>query len=114
MARLRPEDLLPSEEELRLMREAQSAGGTGQAVGSTLGSLAGGGLSFLAGPGAPALAPALMSAGGALGGLAGGMIGGGMSEAAQKRLAELEAARQEKIDAYQMREEALRRLLEQT
>lgn len=112
MARLQPEDLLPTEEELRLMREAQSAAGTGQAIGSTVGTIGGAALSLI--PGLQGAAPALMSAGGGLGGLAGGMIGGGISESAQKRLAEMEAARQEKIDAYQMREEALRRLLEQT
>ena len=109
MARLRPEDLLPSEEELRLMREAQGPEGTGQAIGSTVGGGLGA-LTALAG-----VPPQVgMAIGSGLGGLAGGMIGGGIGESAQKKLAEMEAARQEKIDAYQMREEALRRLLEQT
>jgi hypothetical protein len=112
MARLQPEDLLPTEEELRLMREAQAAPGTGQAIGSTLGTLAGGALSLI--PGAQPFAPMLMGAGGSLGGLIGGGIGGGMGEEAQQRLSELEQKRQEKITAQQMREEALRRLLEQT
>lgn len=109
MARLKPEDLLPTEEELRLMREAQAAQGTGQAIGSTIG----GGLGALTGLlGVP---PQIgMAVGSGLGGLAGGMIGGGIGEEAQQRLSELEQKRQEKITAQQMREEALRRLLEQT
>lgn len=109
MPRLQPEDLLPSEEELRLMREAQSAQGTGQAIGSTVG----GGLGALAGlVGVP---PQIgMAIGSGLGGLAGSAIGGGIGEKAQERLSEMEQARQEKITAQQMREEALRRLLEQT
>lgn len=109
MARLQPEDLLPTEEELRLMREAQAAPGTGQAIGSTIG----GGLGALTGLlGVP---PQIgMAVGSGLGGLAGGMIGGGIGEEAQQRLSELEQKRQEKITAQQMREEALRRLLEQT
>lgn len=108
MARLQPEDLLPSEEELRLMREAQSAEGTGQAIGSTIGGGLGA-LTMLAG-----VPPQVgMTIGSGLGGLAGGAIGGAAGQSAQERLAEIESARQEKIDAYRMREEALRRLLEQ-
>jgi uncharacterized protein YcfJ len=108
--RLRPEDLLPSDEELQMMRTAQSAPGTGGAIGSAigtgLGALAGGLIGNVPGAGIGA------TLGGTAGQLIGSGIGGMIAEGPEKQLADIEMQRQGKIEAQQMRDEALRRLLE--
>jgi len=119
--RLQPEDLMPSDEELEMMRTAQSAPGTGEAIGSAigtgLGTIGGGLVGSLLGPGGT-VAGTIGGAGlggtlgSQLGRLVGGGIGGMVAEGPEERLAEIEQERQEKITAQQMRDEALRRLLE--
>ena len=116
--RLQPEDLLPSDKELEMMKTAQSAPGTGEAIGGAIGSglgLIGGGLLGTAlGPGVGTAAGAGLGAGlgGQLGRLVGGGIGGMVAEGPGEELAKLQQEREEKITAQQMRDEALRRLLE--
>lgn len=116
--RLKPEDLLPSEKELEMMKTAQSAQGTGEAIGSVIGSglgmLGGGLLGTALGPGVGTLGGAGLGGtlGSQVGRLIGGGIGGMIAEGPEEELAKLEQERQEKITAQQMRDEALRRLLE--
>jgi hypothetical protein len=116
--RLQPEDLMPSDEELEMMRTAQSAPGTGEAIGSAigagLGTVGGGLVGSLIAPGAGTLTGAGLGGtlGSQLGRLVGGGIGGMVAEGPEERLGEIEQERQEKITAQQMRDEALRRLLE--
>ena len=116
--RLQPEDLLPSDRELEMMKTAQSAPGTGEAIGSAIGSgigMIGGGLLGTAlGPGVGTVGGATLGAGlgSQVGRLIGGGIGGMIAEGPEEELAKLEQERQEKITAQQMRDEALRRLLE--
>lgn len=108
--RLRPEDLLPSDRELELMKTAQAAPGMGESIGSLVGTGLGAGASLLSGGLIPA--PIAMSLGGLGGKLIGGGIGGMIAEGPEEELAKMEQERQEKITAQQMRDEALRRLLE--
>lgn len=116
--RLTPEDLMPSDEELDLLKRAQGSQGTGEGIGSLIGSglgtVAGGivGTSLFPGLGTAAGAGLGASLGSQLGRLVGGGIGGAVAEGAEGELADIEGRRQEKITAQQMRDEALRRLLE--
>jgi hypothetical protein len=97
--RLQPEDLLPSDRELDLMKTAQHSE-QAKAVGGTVGS----GLGMLVG-----VPPQIGSAAGEM---VAGMLSEPVSDMAQQELDLLEQERQEKITAQQMRDEALRRLLE--
>jgi len=119
--RLQPEDLLPSDEELQMLRTVKSAPGTGEAIGSVigtgLGTIGGGLVGSLLGPGgtvAGTIGGAGLGStfGGKLGQLIGSGIGGMIAEGPEKQLADIEMQRQGKIEAQQMRDEALRRLLE--
>jgi hypothetical protein len=109
--RLQPEDLMPSDEELEMMRTAQSAPGTGEAIGGLIGTGLGAATALIPGVG-PAIAPFAMPLGGMAGRMIGGGIGGMVAEGPEERLSEIEQERQEKITAQQMRDDALRRLLE--
>lgn len=97
--RLQPEDLMPSDRELDLMRAAQHSD-QAKDIAGTVGS----GLGMLVG-----LPPQIGSAAGQM---AAGMLSEPVSDMAQRELDLLEQERQEKITAQQMRDEALRRLLE--
>jgi len=116
--RLQPEDLMPSDEELEMMRTAQSAPGTGEAIGSAIGTgigtIGGGILGNIVAPGVGTIPGAGLGAtlGSQVGRMIGGGIGGMVAEGPEEQLAEIEQERQEKITAQQMRDEALRRLLE--
>ena len=109
--RLQPEDLLPSDKELEMMKTAQSAPGTGEAIGSLVGTGLGAATALIPGVG-PAIAPFAMPLGGMAGKLIGGGIGGMVAEGPEEELARLQQEREEKITAQQMRDDALRRLLE--
>lgn len=106
---LEPEDLMPTDEELELMKRAQEAQGTGSAIGGTVGGLAGAGLSLI--PGAQPFAPIIIPAATTIGGAIGSGIGGWFSDEAQKELEALQEARGEKQSDFDLREEALARLL---
>lgn len=116
--RLQPEDLLPSDKELEMMKTAQAAPGTGEAIGSAigtgLGALGGGIIGAIPSLGFGAVPGATIGAGlgSQVGRLIGGGIGGMVAEGPEEELARLQQEREEKITAQQMRDEALRRLLE--
>ena len=109
--RLQPEDLLPSDKELEMMKTAQAAPGTGEAIGGLVGTGLGAATALIPGVG-PAIAPFATPLGGMAGKLIGGGIGGMVAEGPEEELAKLQQEREEKITAQQMRDEALRRLLE--
>lgn len=109
--RLTPEDLMPSDEELELLKRAQGSQGVGEGIGGLIGTGLGAATALIPGVG-PAIAPFAMPLGGQLGRMVGGGIGGMVAEGAEGELADIEGKRQEKITAQQMRDEALRRLLE--
>lgn len=116
--RLKPEDLLPSDKELEMMKTAQSAPGTGEAIGSAIGTgigaIGGGIIGGIPSLGFGAVPGATLGAGlgSQVGRLIGGGIGGMVAEGPEEELARLQQEREEKITAQQMRDEALRRLLE--
>jgi hypothetical protein len=116
--RLTPADLEMTEAERRAAA-VQGEGGAGKrAIGSTVGSVAGGALGalgFLV-PGVGAvLGPAAMAAGSKLGEAAGSMAGDALAEgeldAAGDVLEEGERRRQEKVARYKLRQDALDALL---
>jgi phage tail tape-measure protein len=107
-------EMMASEDELADATLAQKAPGEASAAGNVVGSVIGGAAGFLpllAGPaGAPLLAatiPAGAAIGGQVGNLIGGAIGGGTAEEAEKRLRSQAEARQKRLAALEMREQAL-------
>jgi len=114
---LEEEDLMPTDEELELMKRAQEAQGTGATwggtIGSGLGALAGGLIAGIPTAGSAAIPGAALGAslGGGIGNAIGSGIGGWVSDEAEKELAAMQEARGEKQSAFDLREEALRRLL---
>ncbi len=117
MARLRPEDLEVSEEERRLARQ-QNAGAQGGGVGAGIGTAAGaalGALGFFGGPAVGlATVPLGASLGGAIGGAAGSSIGNAQADDASEKLSKLDMERQKKLTEYQLRQQALDALLEES
>ena len=119
MAYRRPtvQELLATDEERANARTAAGAPGEGAAYGTGIGSILGGlaGAIPLLIPGAEELAPVTIpagaAAGGALGGAVGGSIGNGAGGAADGKLTAAEALRQRKINALQLREQALASML---
>lgn len=116
--RLTPQDLEVSDAERQAVRTLAEGGAGARTAGKTIGGIAGAGLGalgFLV-PGVGAvLGPAAMSAGSALGSDAGDAIGGaaaqGALDEAESSLSEAEMERQKKLQAYQLRQEALDALL---
>ena len=116
--RLTARDLEVSDAERQAARTLAEGGAGARTAGSTIGSLAGAGLGALGflvpGVGA-ALGPATMGLGSSLGGALGGEIGGmtaqGGLDDAQEDLREAEMERQKKLEAYQLRQDALDALL---
>lgn len=115
MRRLRPEDLEPTERERALTRRLQDGekgAGMGAGIGTALGAGLGA-LGFLAGPevGLPAMGLGA-SLGGSLGGAIGGSAGGMSTDAAADELQKAEAKRQQLLNEYQLRQQALDALMQ--
>lgn len=113
--RLTPEELALTAAEKRAA-EVQAEGGAGKrAIGSTVGSVAGGALGALGFLGGPALGAATLAAGAGLGGALGEMAGGAFAEGdlddADNVLVEGERKRAEKMARYKLRQDALNALL---
>ena len=81
-----------TDEERKLLQDAEGMGGFGQALGGTIGGLGGTALSF-APPLAP-FAPLIVPAAGALGSWIGGSLGGAAAQDAAKKF---EAARAQRL-----------------
>lgn len=107
------DELAPTEKERQAARTAAGAQQTGAAWGSGIGGVAGGALGAL-GLLVPGLGevtiPAGIAAGAGLGGAIGGSIGSGAAENADAVLSAGELARQKKVTALQLRQQALDRL----
>ena len=119
-------DMAPSPEEIEAAKVAESAGPTGTAWGSGIGSVLGGaaglGVSALLGAGtagaglvsAPELIAAGAGVGGGLGGAAGGAIGGYFADEAEDKVRKAQQVRQEVLEEEQLYQEALDRFLAQS
>lgn len=110
MARIRPSDLMATDEERRLAQEqaeAESYAGTGAGIGGIAGGALGA-LGFLAGPAVGAATVGLGSSlGGGIGGAIGGKAGSDKMDSASRKLAELEKKRQGRLASAQLRQQAL-------
>lgn len=107
------DELQPTEEELKASRDAAGAQGTDAAIGSGVGTAAGGllGALGLLVPGLAAVTiPAGLAAGGAIGGTIGNLVGSDTANKAEDTLSKDELERQKKLTAFQLRNEALQRL----
>lgn len=80
-----------TDEERKMLQDAEGLGGFGQALGGTIGGLGGTALSFI--PGAQPFAPLIIPAAGALGSWIGGALGGMGAEDARKKFEESRAKR---------------------
>jgi hypothetical protein len=121
--RLRPEDLLPTERERWLAKQAQKAPEEARGWGGTLGKIVGGGIGALGYLGDVATGGASLGAigtattalgagvGGALGESIGGAIGDSQAEGYESEGLALEAKRAENMNRWQRRRAALQALL---
>jgi hypothetical protein len=110
-----PDEFQPTDAELADARTAESAQGTDSTIGGVAGGVLGGALGALGIPlglGEVTI-PAGMSLGSGIGSAIGGSIGGAASDEADARLRDAQLARQKKLTALQMREQALNDLLAQ-
>lgn len=113
--RYTPDELEPTEEELALARTLGEGGATEQAIGSTVGSLAGTALGALGLFGGPAVGAATMGLGNQIGSqvgqFAGSQVAEGKLKSAEDSLLKKQREREKKINAYQLRLDALNALL---
>ena len=113
--RYRPEDFEMTDADRRNAEIVGEGGAGKRALGSTIGTVAGGALGALGFLGGPALGGATMGLGASLGGAAGDAIGGAAAEGelsdAEEELSEADEERKRKLAMYQLRQGALDSLL---
>lgn len=113
--RYTPDELEPTDEELALARTLGEGGANEQAIGSAVGSLAGTALGALGLLGGPAVGAATMGLGNQLGSQAGQLIGNKVAEgklkSAEDGLLNKQREREKRVNAYQLRLDALNALL---
>lgn len=111
----RPSELLPTDDELSYAQTAAQAQPEGDAIGSTIGSVAGGAIGLLGLLGGPAVAgitvPLGMAAGGAVGHAWGSGIGGSIADDAASRGNALAEGRTRAATREELRRRALQALV---
>ena len=98
-----------TDEERKLLQDAEGMGGFGQALGGTIGGLGGTALSFI--PGAQPFAPLIIPAAGALGSWIGGSLGGMAAQDAAKKYEESRAKRLQPLEERARRQARASELL---